>query len=290
MIDISRRSKKILFNRPLDSHKGGLGHLFVLAASAGMTGAAALTCLAALRSGCGVISLGIPASLLGVMEVKLSEIIKKPFAETRNKTLSLRSFSAIKSFSANCTALAIGPGLSRQKETQKLIQRIIKELNIPMVIDADAINALEEKVSILKAVKAHAILTPHPAEMGRLIKKSASFVQENRSSVSKTFAKDYDVTLVLKGYETLVSRAEKIYLNKTGNPGMAKAGTGDVLTGIIGSFLAQGLNEYEAAILGVYVHGLAGDLAAKDKGRVSLIASDLIDYLPPAFKKIKKAV
>jgi len=288
MINISSSTQNILFNRPQNSHKGSFGHLFVIAGSPGMTGAAALTCMAALRSGCGMVTLGISKSLFEIMEVKLTEIIKKPLAETKDKTLSLRSFLNIKNFSKSCSALAIGPGLSRQKETQRFIRKIITELNMPMVIDADAINALDGHAPILKKAKGPVVLTPHPAEMGRLIKKETSFVQKNRINLTKSFANNYNLTLVLKGYETLVCEGKNFYVNNTGNSGMASAGAGDVLAGIIGSFLAQGIGEFEAAKLGAYVHGLAGDLALKDKGQLSLIAGDLIDYLPLAFRKIKQ--
>ncbi len=288
MINISSSTRNILFNRPRNSHKGSFGHLFVIAGSPGMTGAAALTCMAALRSGCGMVTLGISKSLFEIMEVKLTEIIKKPLAETKDKTLSLRSFLNIKNFSKSCSALAIGPGLSRQKETQRFIRKIITELNIPMVIDADAINALDGHAPILKKAKGPVVLTPHPAEMGRLIKKKTSFVQKNRTNLTKSFTNNYNLTLVLKGYETLVCEGKNFYVNNTGNSGMASAGAGDVLAGIIGSFLAQGIGEFEAAKLGAYAHGLAGDLALKDKGQLSLIAGDLIDYLPLAFRKIKQ--
>jgi NAD(P)H-hydrate epimerase len=287
-INISSHTYTTLFNRPKDSHKGTFGHLFVLAGSPGMTGAASLTSLAALKSGCGMVTLGIPESLLSIMEIKLTEVIKKPLPETKDRTLSLSSFSDIKKFSQNCTALAIGPGLSRQKETQKLIRKIIVELDIDMLIDADAINALEGHIAILKKMRRTLALTPHPAEIGRLIKKSASFVQKNRATLTKSLTNDYNIILILKGYKTLVVKKDDFYTNKTGNPGMATAGVGDVLTGMIGSFLAQGIEKFEAAKLGVCLHGLAADLAVKDKGELSLIASDLIDYLPLAFERLKK--
>lgn len=290
-VEISQNAWNILFNRPENSHKGSFGHLLVLAGSPGMTGAATLTCLAAMRSGCGVVTLGVPKNLLSVMEIKLTEVIKKPLPETKNKTLSLSAFSEIKKNSQNCTAIAIGPGLSREQETQKLIRKIITEINPPFIIDADGINAIEGRAAILEKIKKTAVLTPHPAEMGKLIGKSASCVQENREMTAKTFAAKYDKTvLVLKGHNTIVVRKNDFYINNTGNAGMATAGAGDVLTGIIGAFLAQGIDAYEAAKIAVYAHGLAGDLAAEIKGQISLIAGDLIDCLPIAFKELKKNI
>lgn len=288
-MEISPNTGNILFKRPENSHKGTFGNLLVLAGSPGMTGAAVLTCLAAMRSGCGMVTLGVPKSLLAIMEIKLTEVIKKPLSGTQNKTLSLRAFSEIEKISQDCSAIAIGPGLSRQQETQKLIRKILTKLNLHFVIDADAINALEGNDAILNKIKMLSVLTPHPAEMGRLIGKSASYVQGNREMTTKTFAAQYNnIVLVLKGYKTVVVRKRDFYINDTGNPGMATAGSGDVLTGIIGAFLAQGIDAYEAAKIGVYIHGLAGDLAAKIKGQISLIAGDLIDYLPQAFKKLER--
>lgn len=288
-IKISPSTRKILFNRPEDSHKGTFGNLLVLAGSPGMTGAATLTCLAAMRSGCGMVTLGVPRSLLAVMEIKLTEVITKPLPETKSETLSSSAFAEIKKISCDCTAVAIGPGLSKQPETQKLIRKIITGINRPFIIDADGINAIRGHTAILDKIKKLAILTPHPAEMARLIGRSASYIQENREMTAKTFAAQYDkILLVLKGYKTVVVRKRDFYVNDTGNSGMATAGSGDVLTGIMGAFLAQGIDAYEAAKIAVYLHGLAGDLAAKIKGQISLIAGDLIDYLPQAFKKLER--
>ncbi|MBU4560961.1 NAD(P)H-hydrate dehydratase [bacterium] len=280
-----------------DTHKGTYGHLFVIAGSVGMTGAATLTsqaaslCFGALRSGVGLVTLGIPESLNEIMEVKLTEGMTLPLPETKKKTLSLKAKEEILKFSKKADALALGPGLSANKETKQLIRNLIKKISLPMVIDADALNALVGHLSILQSRIQHPgsrIITPHPGEMARLIGKKAKEVQENRIKVAGDFAKKYKVIVVLKGARTVISDPKgNICINPTGNPGMASAGVGDVLTGMIGSFLAQRREPLEAAKMGVYLHGLAGDLAAQEKGEEPLIASDVLEKLPQSFKQVK---
>ncbi len=275
---------KRIFKRRPDSHKGDYGHVFVLAGSAGLTGAAYLTAQAALLSGSGLVTLGIPKSLNPIMARKLTEVMTTPLQETKAQSLGLKAFPEIKIVSDKIDVIAIGPGLSQNKETQALIRKIISTIDKPMVIDADGLNALVGHLNILPT----AILTPHPGEMARLIGKSVAYVQKNRKTVAKNFAKKYNVTLVLKGHRTIaVNPGNKIYVNKTGNPGMASGGVGDVLTGIIASFLGQGLSAFDAARLGVCVHGLAGDLAAKEKGQLSLTASALLNKLPEVLHKLE---
>lgn len=281
--------KTVLFNRPKDSHKGTFGHVLILAGSPGLMGAAFLSSLSALRSGCGLVTLGVPKSQLLAAEIKLTEVIKRPLPETKNKTLSLKSFSVIKKIHKNYKTAVLGPGLSRDKETSRLIRKLIAELEIPLLIDADAVNALENNISVLRKINCPLVLTPHPAEMGRLIKKTVHEVQAERENLAKTFSKEFNVTLVLKGYKSIVSSKRDFYINDTGNSGLATAGSGDVLAGMIASFMAQGIENFEAAKWGVYIHGLAGDLAAQEKGEISLIAGDIIDYLPLAFEKVRKS-
>jgi NAD(P)H-hydrate epimerase len=266
-----------------------------------MTGAATLTsqaaslCFGALRSGVGLVTLGIPESLNEIMEVKLTEGMTLLLPETKKKTLSLKAGKEILKFSKKADALALGPGLSTNKETQQLVRNLIKKISLPIVIDADALNALAGHLEMLKNYPTiqlsnypTKVITPHPGEMARLIGKKAKEVQENRIKMASDFAKRYKVIVVLKGAKTVVSDPEgNIYINPTGNPGMASAGVGDVLTGMIGSFLAQRKEPLEAAKMGVYLHGLAGDLAAQEKGEEPLIASDILEKLPQAFRKLK---
>lgn len=280
---------KFLKGRRRSAHKGDFGHLFVVAGAVGYTGAATLCSQAALLSGSGMVTLGIPKSLNLIVAKKLTEVVTLPLPETRKQTFSVRALPQILKKMEVVDALAIGPGLSQHPETVRLIHRLIPKLKKPVVVDADGLNAVAKQIQILKRTSAPLVITPHPGEMGRLIGGGSRFVQKDRVGVAKHFAVRYNSVTVLKGHRTVVvSPQGKRYLNRTGNPGMASAGCGDVLTGIIGSFLGQGMSPFEAACRGVYVHGLAGDLAAKEKGETSLIATDLLKMLPQAFKKVSR--
>ncbi|MFH1644966.1 MAG: NAD(P)H-hydrate dehydratase [Candidatus Omnitrophota bacterium] len=279
--------------RKRDSHKGDYGHLLVVAGSRGMTGAAFLCCEAALLSGSGLITLALPKSLNTIMEKKLTEQMTLPLPETPDGSISNAAYKIICKFAAKCSCVAIGPGLSMNVQTQKLVRALILDIELPIIIDADGLNALVDHLDILKQRSEkgpyHTLLTPHPGEMARLISKTTKYVQNNRKSVAKWFANEYNISIVLKGHKSLISVPQKpICVNKTGNPGMATAGSGDVLTGIIASLISQGNDSYVAARVGAYVHGLAGDIAARKKGEISLRAKDLLEYLPVAFKSIYK--
>ena len=273
--------------RKQDAHKGDFGHVFILAGSKGLTGAAYLCAKGALLSGAGLVTLGIAQSQYVIVSRKLTEAMTMPLPETRQGSLSLKAFSQIKKFSKDKDVLAIGPGLSRNKFTQKLVRKIISSIDIPMVIDADALNALEDNLDILKKRKALTIITPHPGEMGRILGRKTSYIQKNRRILAKQIAGMYNIVTVLKGHRTLVAEPRgKVFTNSTGNPGMAKGGSGDVLTGITAAFLGQSGNAYEAAKLAVYVHGLAADLAVKRTGQLSLLATDILNELPIVLKKL----
>ncbi|MBI4436152.1 MAG: NAD(P)H-hydrate dehydratase [Candidatus Omnitrophica bacterium] len=278
---------KFLERRRKDSHKGDFGHLFVVAGSLGYAGAALLCSRAALLSGSGLVTLAVPKSLYPIVARKFLELMILPLPETKAQSFSLKSLTPILKKCKTVDAVAIGPGLSQQRETIQLVHRLIPKLSKPAVMDADGLNAIAKNPAVLKKARCSIVMTPHPGEMGRLIRKTSKTVQEDRKRIVKQFALRYNVTTVLKGYRTVVASPQgKLYINRTGNPGMATGGCGDVLTGIIGSFLGQGMDPFLAACRGVYVHGLAGDLAVKEKGEVSLIASDLLRYLPQAFKKV----
>ncbi|MBL7085330.1 MAG: NAD(P)H-hydrate dehydratase [Candidatus Omnitrophica bacterium] len=280
-----KRIKGILPVRKSDSHKGDYGHVFILAGSVGLTGAAYLASRASLLSGSGLVTLGLPKSLNSIMEVKLTEVMTKPLAETVNSTLSLGALPQIKKILPAIDALAVGPGLSRNPQTQKLVHKLLSTVTKPLVLDADGINALIGKLTVFSKIKAKVVLTPHPGEISRLLNLSIAEIQKNRSKIAKEFAQKYNLVLVLKGHRTVVASGKgQIYVNETGNPGMASGGCGDVLTGMIASFLGQGISPYLAAKLAVYVHGLAGDYAAKEKGQISLTAGDVLDKLPQALK------
>lgn len=286
-----------LISRKRNTHKGNYGRVLVLAGSPGMTGAAYLCCKAALRSGSGIVTLGIPESLNFVMETKLTCVMTHPLPETKALTLSNRGREEILKLCERHDVVALGPGLSQQPETKNLILWLIKTIDRSIVIDADGINALTGKLHILYNIKKNVVLTPHPGEMSRLINlDSAKDVQKKRlniatqfvKSIHKQLGKGKDFILVLKGDKTIVADYNKVYINRTGNPGMATAGAGDVLTGIIVSLIGQGFNVFNASQLGVHIHGLAGDMASKKKGKVSMIASDILDFLPDAFIRYGK--
>lgn len=275
----------LIKKRRRESHKGDFGRVFVVAGSVGLTGAATLCSNAALRSGAGLVTLGIPTSLNSAMEVKLTEAMTLPLAETKELSLSLKAEKKILEKAEDSEVVVLGPGLSRQRETSRLIRKIVLKIKKDLVLDADALNAVAVETSLLKKMKGRCVITPHEGEMSRLINKSAGYVKNNRLSVAKKFSRDYNAVVVLKGHGTVVADIDgKFYINKTGNPGMATAGSGDVLTGVIAGFLAQGLKLFDAARLGVYIHGLAGDLAAKDKGEIGLIAGDILEKIPYAIK------
>lgn len=267
------------------SHKGDYGHIFIVAGSRGLTGAAALCASATLRSGAGLATLGVPFSLNLMMEKKLTEVMTLPLPETKDATLSLKAEQLILKRANGSDVVILGPGLSGNTQTARLVRRLIPKIKKTMVLDADALNAIAGDIAILKKVKAKIVITPHPGEMSRLISKSKAYVQKNRLSVAKKIANQYNAVVVLKGAGSVVAARNSHYINKTGNPGMATAGSGDVLSGVIGGFLAQGLKPFNAARLAVYVHGLAGDLAAKEKGETGLIASDILEEIPEAIKR-----
>jgi len=278
-----------LLRRNRIAHKGDFGHIFILAGSARFSGAAALCSNAAIRSGAGLVTLGIPKRInSGIIRIKPKEVMTLPLPETKNGSLSLSAYASIRKFAKSADVLAIGPGLTQDKSTQALIRKVIAVILKPMVIDADGLNALDNHLDILRTTKNErraTILTPHPGEMAKLLKISVKQVQGDRKNIAREFAKKHKITLVLKGHNTVVADSlGKVFINKTGNPGMATAGSGDVLTGMIAAYLGQGLNAFEAAKFAAYLHGLAGDMAAGEKTQNCLIASDIIDWIPEATK------
>lgn len=263
------------------SHKGDYGRILIVAGSPGMTGAASLAASAAMRAGSGLVIVATPRSLNPILEVKLTEAMTLPLPETAAGTLGKDAGDEILRVADKFDVVAIGPGISRHPETFQMVRMLAGDLRKPMLIDADGLNALAEDVGILKKIKSQAILTPHPGEMARLMKKDVGAIQNDRFAAAEGFARAYEVTLVLKGELTVVADAEgRVSINASGNPGMASGGSGDVLSGIIASFLGQGMSAADAARAGVFVHGDAGDRAALRLGERALIASDIIDYLP----------
>ncbi|MDD5690629.1 MAG: NAD(P)H-hydrate dehydratase [Candidatus Omnitrophica bacterium] len=275
-----------LLQRKADSHKGDYGHILILAGSSRFSGAALLCAEAALRSGAGLVTLGIPRSInLGLIKVKPKELITLPLPETKDGTLSLAAFFRISALLKNIDVLIIGPGLGRNRSTYALVKKLIRKTSQPTVVDADALNALNSFPGILNLHKGQLILTPHQMEITRLFDININLIKNNRKLIAKKYAKHYNSIIILKGHNSIVTDGLRgFYINRSGNPGMATAGSGDVLSGIVGAFLAQGLDGFKAAKYATYIHGLAGDLAARDKTQMGLIASDIIDRIPDALK------
>ena len=249
----------VLPARNRSAHKGTFGHLLIIAGTEGYTGAPVLCAHAAARSGVGLVTLAVPRNIYEIVAGHCPPEVM-PVALDRMPALE------------NFTAVAIGPGLGRLPETEAFVRDFVEKLKLPVVVDADALAAVRLRPGL--------VLTPHPGEMGRLIDKTAPAVQANRWEIARQFVHDHDVTLVLKGAGTVVTdKSGPLWINSTGNPGMAKGGMGDALTGIIGALLAQGLPALEAAKSGVFLHGRAGDLAAERRGQTAMLATDLIAAL-----------
>lgn len=280
--------KKVFPRRKKTSHKGDFGKLLILAGSCRMTGCARLAVEAALRAGVGLLTLGFPKSLHATYTRALKEAMFLPLPETKQGTLSGKSLPQILKFINSQDVLALGPGLSRETETQKLIRALIQKGKKPFVLDADGLFAFSGRAKELKKIKVPFILTPHAGEFRRLFGFDSGRSSEARKASALRASRISGGVVVLKGDHTTVASPEgKIYVNLTGNAGLAKGGTGDVLFGTIAGFLAQGLEPFDAACLGVFLHGLSADLAIKKIPMASLLASDLIEYLSAAIKKIE---
>jgi len=291
--------REFLPHRPGDVHKGDCGKVFILAGSSGLTGAACLASLSALRIGAGLVTLGVPETLNPIFEIKLTEVITKPLPDVGKKgALALRGLGGITPHLENSDFHAIGPGLGQHFETLELVRRLVtSRINKPLVLDADGLNAFAKDSTPLKNLPYPVILTPHIGELSRLLNLTIEEISKDRVAISRKIAQEYNLILVLKGAPTLVAEPSgQVYVNSTGNPGMATAGSGDVLTGMIAGFLGQKLKlqkakplkelVLESALAGVYLHGLCGDLAKKEKTEYGLIAGDILNKIPEALKTI----
>lgn len=269
---------KRLPKRKPDTHKGDYGRVLVVAGSRGMAGAATLAAEAAYRSGAGLVYIACPSHLVNVMSVKTTCSVVWPFEEGT-------AVGQLLEFASKCDVAVIGPGLGQTPMIAGAVREVVGALEIPMVLDADGLNAFEAFPELLGRGAAPRVITPHPGEAARLLQSLPSDIQKNRAATATELAERFLSVAVLKGHRTIVADGKQSYLNKTGNPGMATGGTGDVLAGVIGALIGQKLSPYDAACLGVHVHGKAGDLAAKKVGQVSLMATDLLAALPDAFRK-----
>jgi len=272
--------------RATTSHKGESGRLFVLAGSAGMTGAATLTCLAALRAGAGLVTLGIPASLNAILEVKLTEAMTLPLPETETHGHALGSWEIVREWAERVDALALGPGFGRDPRSGELVRAVLQETRQPTVVDADGlfhVSPAEERT-----FHSQCVITPHPAEMARLLGTATADVQSNRLEVAKTAAARLGCVVVLKGAATVIAAPDgRAAINSTGSPALATGGTGDVLTGMVAAAMARKLAPYEAAVAAVYLHGLAGEVAGERFGAPGAIAGDAVEAIPEAFRRLR---
>jgi NAD(P)H-hydrate epimerase len=278
--------------READTHKGSYGHLLMFAGSRGKTGAAILACRAAMRSGAGLVTLAAPRSLNSIFASSLVEVMTEPLHENANEEMAPLSDVEWSALLERKSALLFGPGLgvAVNGSTQNSLRWLLRNLSMPWVIDADGLNNLALELGRLRYAKTAPILTPHPGEMARLIGKDNAAVNADRVGVARSFAVAHRCHLVLKGARSVIATADgKVFINPTGNPGMASGGMGDVLAGMIAALLGQGLGAEDAMKLGVYLHGFVGDRVAAAKGQIGLIASDIIDDLPAALSALAPA-
>jgi ADP-dependent NAD(P)H-hydrate dehydratase len=270
--------------RSADAHKGTFGLALIVGGSRGMTGAVALAGMAALRGGAGLVRLAVPDACVDTVAGFEPSYMTLGLPGDAGGRLAGAAFDAIVPLADGATVVACGPGLGRSLELDHLVGRLYQEVRRPMVVDADGLNALSTDADALNQPGGPRILTPHPGEFARLIGKKLD--AQDRQSAAVELAARCRAVVVLKGHRTLITDGTRQAINTTGNPGMATGGTGDVLTGLITALWCQGLDAFDAARLGVYLHGLAGDLAAEELGQVSLIASDLVRFLPAALRRI----
>ncbi len=280
----------IFKKRRSTTNKGNYGKALIITGSAGMTGSGCLCARAAMRTGAGLVYTGVPSTLAGIYSSSLTEPIVIPLEDTGTGRLSETCIPRILGILDTMDVVAIGPGLSLDRGIPKIVAAVIRESRKTVVLDADALNAISSDLYVLKERKAEVIITPHPGEMARLAGISVKEVQDDRIGVAVAFAAKWGVITVLKGSGTVTASPDgRVFVNSSGNPGMATGGSGDVLAGIIASLAGQGVNSTEAAAAGAYLHGLAGDLAALEKGQHAMIAGDIIESLPKAIQKISLA-
>jgi ADP-dependent NAD(P)H-hydrate dehydratase / NAD(P)H-hydrate epimerase len=277
--------------RPVDSNKGLYGHVLVVGGSVGKAGAAAMAGMAALRVGAGLATVATAKTALPTVAGFHPELMTEGLAETEVGSVSQRAQSVVAGLVEKKSALAVGPGISRHPETAAFVREVVRNHTVPMVLDADGLNAFEGCTTELRGNGRVLVLTPHPGEMARLIGGTIADVQKDRLGVAREFAREHEVIVVLKGHRTLVARPDgEVWVNTTGNPGMATGGTGDILTGTMVGLLGQNLKRpFLAVVAAVHLHGLAGDVACESVGEPSLVATDLLRALPEAFRRVRQS-
>ncbi len=276
--------------RRVESHKGSYGHAMVIGGSPGMSGAPLMASWAALRSGAGLVTVAVPEALLSIADAAVPEIMSRGLPQTDTGGISIAAGSVIEDLMEKATVACIGPGMSLYSEGKAVLIRVLEKAQIPLLIDADGLNALQGDLAILRDRQQPVVLTPHPGEMSRLTGLSVGEIQAQRLDISQHYASEWGVTLVLKGNNTVIaSPSGQLCVNMNGNPGMATAGSGDVLGGIITGLIAQGLTVNDAALAGVYLHGRAGDQAALQTGQRALTATDIIHSLPTVLHDLENS-
>lgn len=274
--------------RPHDAHKGQCGRVLVIAGSAGMTGAGCLASTAALRAGAGVVLWAIPKSLNPIAEAMTAEVMTLPVPDTPGGSPAMEAREILVEAARETDCVLLGPGLPVAGDTGELMRLLIPEIYPPLVLDGGALTAIGDDMMIVRKRSGATIMTPHPGEMGSLIRKTVAEVQSRRGEFAARYAKLSGAVVALKGAGTIVSDGRENHVNSSGNPAMATAGSGDVLSGVVAALVAQGMPPFEAAKLGVHLHGRAGDLARERKGIHGVIASDMIELLPAAFMEYAK--
>ncbi|MGM0595424.1 MAG: NAD(P)H-hydrate dehydratase [Myxococcota bacterium] len=269
--------------RPAYGHKGTFGHTLIMAGSIGKSGAAIMASEAAVSAGAGLVTVLAPQNIIPTLMGRLTEVMGSGYG-TEDGTIQINDYNLIKAAMANKKVMAIGPGIPNNEIMLGILEKIIKNSEIPLVLDADALNLISRNPQILKNSKVPILITPHPGEFSRLFDQPVAQIQKRRIETALEFARKYKVFVLLKGARSIIASPQgEIAVNPTGNNGMASGGTGDVLTGITASFISQGVDPFTAAGIGAFLHGRAGDLAAREKGKFSLKATDLIQYLPVSF-------
>jgi len=273
--------------RPLNAHKGTFGTLVVIAGSSGLTGAAVMSAQAGLRTGVGLCTLGIPVGLQDVVASKVTEVMTYGLPQTENRSFSPDAVGPSVALCEKSSAVVLGCGLSHHPSTSEFVHEFVKTLDKRLLVDADGLNCLADDVSVLEGDHTEMVITPHPGEMARLLGTTTEDIQSNRMEAVRAAAARFHCVAVLKGANTLIAdQSGSVYINRTGNSGLATAGTGDVLSGIIGSLLAQGMDAFEAAVCGVFVHGVSGDIVADRLGTRGMNACDVLDAIPEALKDL----
>jgi ADP-dependent NAD(P)H-hydrate dehydratase / NAD(P)H-hydrate epimerase len=287
----AREIAPLIGPRPLAANKGNFGHVLVIGGSLGKAGSVAMAGIAALRTGAGLSTVATPKSVLATVAGFHPEVMTEALDETDVGSISTRAAAAVDALIKGKTVLAVGPGISRNPETSEFVRNLVVKYKTPLVLDADGLNAFEGRANELNGKGRTLVITPHPGEMARLAGSTIAAVQRDRINVARTFAREHELIVVLKGHRTLIAQPDgTVWVNTTGNPGMATGGTGDILTGMVSGLIAQNPEHIvEAVIAAVHLHGLAGDVARESVGEHSMVATDLVKALPEAFRRTRES-